>query len=212
MKIKLVTNDNHELNFSKCFYNCSSLLEFYEIAQNEPEIESNSNEKENDSNKNINNIKNLENSFSASLSMFDNYQIQNDKNLNENQFYFEISKSLQLSEISEVSNAINIERSLSNIKSLIPGQMNNRHIYNLSYMFCGCNSLKLLIGLYDWNIKNAIDMQHMFHDCASLNTLPDISKWDTTNIKYLNDIFCGCTSLKNIPDISSWRPKKIIDM
>ena len=46
------------------------------------------------------------------------------------------------------------------------------------------------------------NMSFMFCGCDSLIALPDISKWNTSNVKAMNYMFSGCNSLIVLPDIS----------
>ena len=52
----------------------------------------------------------------------------------------------------------------------------------MSYLFCGCSSLKELPDISNWNINNVNDLSSLFYKCSSLNYLPDISTWNTSNI------------------------------
>ena len=85
-------------------------------------------------------------------------------------------------------------------------------IFNMSYMFCNCNSLKSIHDISKWNNKNITNMEFMFCNCTSLVSLPDISKWDTKNVTSIKFMFCNCTSLISIPDISKWDTKNVNDM
>ena len=71
----------------------------------------------------------------------------------------------------------NIEQDKIEIKLYETGK-----ITNMSYMFSGCNSLKSLPDISNWNTENVIKMNCMFYDCNYLKSLPDISKWNTENI------------------------------
>ena len=44
-------------------------------------------------------------------------------------------------------------------------------ISDMSYMFCGCNSLRYLPDISKWEIKNATNMSYMFYECRSLKSL-----------------------------------------
>ena len=77
-------------------------------------------------------------------------------------------------------------------------------IYNMSSMFCNCNSLKYLQYIDKWNTENVTNMSSMFFNCSSLEYFPDISKWNTSNVKDMRNMFGNCTSLKTLADISNW--------
>ena len=68
----------------------------------------------------------------------------------------------------------NIKNKSNNIFSIKLKGIQN--ITNMSYMFSGCDSVKSLPDISNWNIANANDTE-----CSSLNSLPDISNWNTTN-------------------------------
>ena len=76
------------------------------------------------------------------------------------------------------------------------------NIINMSYIFCGCNSLSSLPDISKWNTFNVTNISHMFFACESLSSLPDISKWNTSNVTNMTHMFIGCKSLSSLPDIS----------
>ena len=85
-------------------------------------------------------------------------------------------------------------------------------ITDMSYMFCGCNSLRYLPDISKWETKNATNMSYMFYECRSLKSLPDISKWETKNVTNMRSMFYFCSSLQSLPDISKWETKNVINM
>ena len=89
-------------------------------------------------------------------------------------------------------------------------KLNVSKIENMSYMFYGCSSLELLPDISKWNTQNVKDMSYMFYGCSSLELLPDISKWDTQNVKNMSYMFCNCSSLIALPDISKWNTKNLV--
>ena len=85
-------------------------------------------------------------------------------------------------------------------------------ITDMSYMFCGCNSLISLPDIYNWDSKNVTNMSYMFKDLDSIQYLPDISKLDTSSVSNMSGMFDKCGSLKYLPDISKWDTKNVTDM
>ena len=85
-------------------------------------------------------------------------------------------------------------------------------ITNMSYMFCGCNSLTSLPDISNWNTNNVTDMSHMFHGCKSLTSLPDISNWNTNKVTNMSFMFNGCRALSSLPDISKWDINNVTNM
>ena len=66
--------------------------------------------------------------------------------------------------------------------------MEIKTITNMSYMFDGCESLRSLSDISNWNINKVTNMRGMFYGCKSLTSLSDISNWNTnivTNITYM---------------------------
>jgi len=86
------------------------------------------------------------------------------------------------------------------------------NLKDISYMICGCISLKCVKNIENLNLKNINDLSFLFTFCCNLVELPDISKWETSNVTKLNAIFYQCASLKSLPDISKWNINNITDM
>ena len=59
----------------------------------------------------------------------------------------------------------------------------------MNYMFYGCNSLKSIFDIFQWDTSNAKNMSFMFCDCKSLISLPDISNWDTSKVENMSFSF-----------------------
>lgn len=66
-------------------------------------------------------------------------------------------------------------------------------INNMSYMFCGCNSLEQL-DLKNFDTHNVSDMSYMFYSCSNLTNL-DISGFDTSSNTSMQSMFDGCKNL-----------------
>ena len=65
----------------------------------------------------------------------------------------------------------------------------------MSYLFWGCESLKALPHISNWNTSNIIDISYMFHGCKSLISLPGIFNWKTNKALKMEHIIDGCYSL-----------------
>ena len=89
---------------------------------------------------------------------------------------------------------------------------NFNQIFDMSYMFNGCESLISLPDISNWNTSNVIDMSAIFYGCKSIISLPDISKWNTTLVDNMSYMFNGCKSLISLPEISKWNTTKVDDM
>ena len=73
-------------------------------------------------------------------------------------------------------------------------------IIDMSYLFCGCKSLKKLPDISKWDLKYVEDISYLFYGYLSLKELPDISKWNTANVRTMEYLFYVCNSLKELPD------------
>ena len=87
-----------------------------------------------------------------------------------------------------------------------------KNINDISYMFCGCESLLSLPDINNWNISHIKDMSYLFYQCSSLINIGEISKWNINNITDMNFLFYGCSSLSNLPDISKWNTNNVTYM
>ena len=72
-------------------------------------------------------------------------------------------------------------------------QFNRKDIINMSYMFCGCSSLKE-IDLSNFKTDKVKDMSFMFYGCSSLKEL-NISKFKTDNVQFMSYMFNDCKFL-----------------
>ena len=61
-----------------------------------------------------------------------------------------------------------------------------------------------LPDISNWNIENVVDLSNMFDGCKSLKVLPDISIWNTFNVKDMSYMFHNCWYLTSLPNISNW--------
>ena len=61
----------------------------------------------------------------------------------------------------------------------------------MSYMFCGCSSLKEL-NISNFNTNNVTDMGGMFSECSSLKEL-NLSNFNTNNVTNMRYMFSGCS-------------------
>ena len=87
-----------------------------------------------------------------------------------------------------------------------------KNTLDISFMFCGCNSLLSIENITNWDVENIINMSFLFSNCSSLTSLPDISKWNTNNVTKMCDLFNDCSSLASLPDISKWNTKNVTDI
>ena len=64
-------------------------------------------------------------------------------------------------------------------------------------MFWGCNKLKELKEIKNFNTEKVTNMMEMFYFCSSLEKL-DLSKFAYTNVTNMVSIFALCSSLKTL--------------
>ena len=128
-------------------------------------------------------------------------------------FYFPV----KIKEIKTEKNILNISSSFSGNNPNISFSPNKTRwntciCKNMSYMFSGCKSLKLINGISNWDTQNVINMSGIFKKCFSLSVIPDISYWKTNNVSNMSEIFSGCSSLRSLPDISKWDITNVINI
>ena len=91
-------------------------------------------------------------------------------------------------------------------------KINISNVTSLKCFFAGCKYFQDFPDLSKWNLKNVNDISYMFFDCFVLEKISDISKWDTSNIIKMNSIFEQCYSLISLPNISKWNTSKVENM
>ena len=79
---------------------------------------------------------------------------------------------------------------------------------DFSYIFCGYEKVKHIIGLEDWDVSNIKDMFCMFWGCKNFNS--DLSKWDVSNVENMSSMFEGCEKFNS--DLSNWDVNKVTNM
>ena len=117
-----------------------------------------------------------------------------------NNYEYELSRKFYLSEISDDSSQFSIK--LKGINNII----------NMSSMFEGCNNIKSIFGLHNFDTSKVINMKNIFYECKNLINLPDISNWNTSNVINMEGMFYNNEELKIMPDISKWDTSKVISM
>ena len=74
---------------------------------------------------------------------------------------------------------------------------NVSNVTNMTYMFSGCNNLRTIEGIEDWDTSKVVDMSYMFDSCSKIKTL-DLSNWDTSKVVGMMNMFVGCSELVSI--------------
>ena len=86
---------------------------------------------------------------------------------------------------------------------------NNININNMSYMFYGCSSLKIL-NLSNFITNKVTNMSYMFSLCSSLKDI-NLSNFNTNNVTNMSYMFLGCSSLKKL-NLSNFITDNVINM
>ena len=133
----------------------------------------------------------------------DLYQYLDTKNLNDIKS-IEI-KLIEIKTITDMSKMF-----LVNFEGISKWDIPN--VTDISYMFWGCSTFRMIPDISNWNTSSVIDMSYMFNRCLLLESIPDISKWNTENVMHMEYMFSKCSELKSIPDLSKWNTNKVIDM
>lgn len=87
---------------------------------------------------------------------------------------------------------------------------------NVSFMFNGCNTGLLNLGIYDLDLSGvdlseATSAESMFATCNYLKTIKGMSRWDTSNITNMSKMFSSCSELTEL-DVSNFNTSKVTDM
>jgi surface protein len=81
---------------------------------------------------------------------------------------------------------------------------------NLSEMFQGCENLRTINNISEWDTSNVTNMDNMFKSCNSLVSL-DLSKWVVSKVKSMSDMIQGCKSLVSV-NASNWDVSNVTNM
>ena len=79
---------------------------------------------------------------------------------------------------------------------------------DFSYIFCGYEKVKHIIGLEDWDVSKVTNMKGMFYNCKNFNS--DLSKWDVSNVENMPGMFEECENFNC--DLSNWNVSGVKDM
>lgn len=81
---------------------------------------------------------------------------------------------------------------------------------DLSEMFQGCENLRTINNISEWDTSNVTNMDRMFKSCNSLVSL-DLSKWVVSKVESMSDMIQGCKSLVSV-NASNWDVSNVTDM
>lgn len=68
---------------------------------------------------------------------------------------------------------------------------------DLNGMFSGCENLRTINGINEWDTSNVTNMDSMFKSCRNLESL-DLSSFNTSNVENMNDMFLDCENLREL--------------
>ena len=77
----------------------------------------------------------------------------------------------------------------------------------MGWMFYGCNILKEIKGINNFNTNKVTNMKSMFQECNALEYL-DLSNFNTSNATDMSWMFNGCNKLKQIKGINNFNINK----
>jgi len=93
---------------------------------------------------------------------------------------------------------------LKEVEEINVAGWNTSKIKHFGHIFQGCERLRKIIGIKNWNTKNALGMYGTFGGCFVLNNL-DLSKWDVSNCKTFESMFHNCWALTDLKGIENFK-------
>ena len=87
---------------------------------------------------------------------------------------------------------------------------NYHELPNASWMFSGCENLKSIDGMSNFNTSNVTDMSYMFSLCGQLQNL-DLSNFNTSKVTNMAQMFSNCQTLENL-NLSNFVTNNVTDM
>jgi surface protein len=82
-------------------------------------------------------------------------------------------------------------------------------VSSMDRMFYGCDSLKDISSLKDWNVSNVETMKEMFLGCYDLVDLSPLKEWDVSNVTNMESMFNGCSSLVDLTPLKNWNVSNV---
>ena len=122
-------------------------------------------------------------------------------------------KEINLTNKFNTNKVINMNYMFYKCENLIFLDLSNfdsSNVTDMSYMFSGCKSLKIILLKSKFNTRQVTNMESMFDGCINLISL-DLSNFDTSKVTNINKMFYGCTSLNNIIGINELNIKNVIN-
>ena len=77
------------------------------------------------------------------------------------------------------------------------------------FFFRGCECLRYLSGLDEWDVSNVEEFFYTFVNCSSLKNVQALGNWDVSGAQNMRSMFDGCKSLKTLSGLESWNLKSI---
>ena len=97
---------------------------------------------------------------------------------------------------------------LKEIKGI--NNFNTIKVNNMYCMFSACKELKSL-DLSNFNTSNVTNMEYMFDECIKLKEIKGINKLNTINVISMNSMFQNCKELEYL-DLSSFNTSNVTNM
>jgi len=95
----------------------------------------------------------------------------------------------------------NMDCGCKNLISLDLSNFDTSNVTNMSFMLCGCSSLKEINLSNKFNTNKVINMESMIIGCKNLNSL-DLSNFDVSKVTNMNKMFEFCPSLGDVIGIN----------
>ena len=96
-------------------------------------------------------------------------------------------------------------RSLKKIEFI---NIDTSNVENMGGMFSGCNKLKEIKGINNFNNSKVKNMKYMFSECKELEYI-DLSNFNTSNVENMEYMFSGCNKLKEIKGINNFNTSNV---
>ena len=81
----------------------------------------------------------------------------------------------------------------------------------MGFMFAGCNKLKEIKGINQFNTNNVTNMKAIFQECNELISL-DLSNFNTSKVTDMEGMFNECHKLKEIKGINQFNTNNVTNM
>lgn len=82
-------------------------------------------------------------------------------------------------------------------------------VENMKGTFRYCRQLQDISALANWNVSNVKDMNYMFQFCNNLQDISALANWNVSNVESISHMFYDCLQLKDVTALANWDVYKI---